>query len=252
MVISDSTIRKDGIAEDHRLISSVIPEMMLRQQDSNSPEIHLSQIRSSHQRFSELSTFQISPTQIGFYQGSFNQISSTQIGSTQISSTQVTLSEASPTQISPTQISSYQNGRVQVSSTQVRYTQINSTQFGSVKISSTQINPDKISLSGIDSIEKLSNIHFLSSYIHDINSTVLPLWNTLFDPINPFDLTFQITDLLIGQLAEAKITNYDFLGRPPQRRDRHQPRWYIYITPNLIFVSTDTFRNRIQRQFAMF
>ncbi|MBD2594927.1 hypothetical protein H6G74_11375 [Nostoc spongiaeforme FACHB-130] len=86
--------------------------------------------------------------------------------------------------------------------------------------------------------------HFVPPNLQD-QAIVLDLWFTLFDPT--FNLTFQITDLPTGQLAEAQITKYDSFGRPNGGtilidNDANGVGWFIDPTPleNSEFTTTLT------------
>ncbi|MEH2245265.1 hypothetical protein [Nostoc sp.] len=99
------------------------------------------------------------------------------------------------------------------------------------------------------------------TFINTPNSTAPTLWQTLFDPTNPFDLTLQIADLPTGQLAEAQITNYDPQGRPNGGTiliddDANGIGWFIDPTPlvgtSIGLTQTDSLLNLQQSGNAYF
>ncbi len=50
--------------------------------------------------------------------------------------------------------------------------------------------------------------------INDLNTIATNIWSDLLNPETPLNITFQVTDLPTGQLAEAQITSFDASGMP--------------------------------------
>jgi Bacterial Ig domain len=74
--------------------------------------------------------------------------------------------------------------------------------------------------------------HDHTSLLNTIYSTAQTLWHIA----TPIDLTFNITNLSVGQLAEATITGYDKLGRPNTATisidsDANGVGWFLDTTP---------------------
>jgi hypothetical protein len=89
--------------------------------------------------------------------------------------------------------------------------------------------PSALIFSGIDVNPIHNNV---SNLLTNIYSTAQSIWHTTA----PIDLTFDITNLPTGQLAEATITGYDQLGRPNTATisiddDANGVGWFIDTTP---------------------
>ncbi|WP_460202278.1 DNA/RNA non-specific endonuclease [Scytonema sp. NUACC21] len=161
----------------------------------------------------------------------------------------------STAQIGMIQMATSQIDKTEIASTQVNVNQVSVTQEG---FSGWQFQPTKIPFSSLVTSEQIVNSNspqagwlgqvFVKLYPFVINyneKTILPnvykdnplnLWSTFFDPANPFDLTFQITDLPTGQLAEAQITKFDQYGRSNGGiltidTDANGVGWFIDTTP---------------------
>jgi DNA/RNA endonuclease G (NUC1) len=184
---------------------------------------------------------QSSSSSIGIFQINSDHISSIQISSTQISPTQISSTQISPKSFSDiTQISSTQISSPQINFSQISSTQIGSTQIGSTQIGSTQIDSAKISFSNSISNEQIfssyNEIHnFNPQIVNQLNNSVTNLWSTLL-PQTDIDITYQITDLPKGQLAEAQITSFNEFGLPQTGTilidyNANGIGWFIDITP---------------------
>jgi hypothetical protein len=86
--------------------------------------------------------------------------------------------------------------------------------------------------------------HDHASLLNTIYSTAQTLWHI----VTPINLTFAITNLPAGQLAEATITGYDKLGRPNTAtitidNDANGVGWFLDTTPgdNSEFTGTDNY-----------
>jgi hypothetical protein len=183
-------------------------------------DLGIEQVSPSHLSSIEFSTIQtsrgqISSTQIGIgeitpIQSSTSQIGIGQIGISQICSSQDSLSQISTTEINPTQISS-KFGTQFVISTKIE------VGIDSTNINSSEIETAKISLPGSIPSSQFFSVHNFNSQITDkIDYTILDLWNNHLNPQIPIEITYQITDLPAGQLAEATITGFNAEGKPNQ------------------------------------
>ncbi|WP_157260003.1 Ig-like domain-containing protein [Chamaesiphon minutus] len=119
-------------------------------------------------------------------------------------------------------------------------------------MTSSQIDPSKVTFSSsIPSQQFLSSNlpnHLNTSELTNVESTAVTIWNNLLNPTTPINLTFDITNLPTGQLAEASITGYDQLGRPNKAtisfdNDANGVGWFIDTTPgdNSEFTGIDTY-----------
>jgi hypothetical protein len=201
---------------------------------------------------------QVGATQVNTSQISTPQVSKTQIGLSQIGTPQISTIQVSPPQVGVLNVSSFQTGIAQVGSTEINVifanpTQVSPFENGILQIlgentRSSQINTAKVPLPSFVSLEQLFTIHNSTLTLSNTyKDNPLNLWQSLFDPTNPFDLTFQITDLPTGQLAEAQITKFDSLGRPNGGtilidNDANGVGWFIDTTPfdNTEFAQTQT------------
>jgi hypothetical protein len=191
--------------------------------------IHISQDSSSQIGVGQITpiqidTFQISIPDNGTIQPCFYQGSTKEIGSTQISSPQI-----SETQIGSTQVDIPQDSTFEVNIVAPTFS------------FSNYHSPSEVSLTGSVLFQQLFSGNFpdhnlppTSTNTH--NSNLLTFWNFLINPENPFNLTFQITDLPTGQLAEAQITKFDSFGRPNGGtllidHDANGVGWFIDPTP---------------------
>ncbi len=200
-------------------------------------QVGISQVSTTQVNTSQISTPQISKTQIGF-----SQISIPQISTTQISSPQVGVLDVSPLQTGIAQVGSTEIGMIHYNPTQISTFKNSFFEYwvaaiiGSNK-SSSQINPAKVTLPSTIPLKQLVTIHDSTPASNNtFKDNPLNFWQTLFDPSNPFDLTFQIKDLPKGQLAEAQITKFDDRGRPIGGTIEVDPTangmgWFIDPTP---------------------
>ena len=150
-----------------------------------------------------------------------------------------------------------QNGSAEVSVTPLNTRQIGTTQIGSTKndisqfratqIDLTQIDSSKVPLPSLIPIQKLisSNLsHDNTSLLTSIYSTAQSLWQTT----TPIDLTFTITNLPTGQLAEGTITSHNTNGTPKTATitiddDANGVGWFLDSTPqdNSEFTGVDNY-----------
>nr|WP_250855216.1 PKD domain-containing protein [Anabaena sp. CCAP 1446/1C] len=251
-VVPNTSIRHDGITENS--LTNVI-EALDRTQIGIG-EVSTIERGVVHESIPENSMAEISAiktalvhfgsAQIGVDKGSIYEVGLTTSGPTQISSIKdgviqlssfhISSPEISPTEIGIVQVSSFQKGSFQVDPTQVSPTQVSPYHE---QTSSAAINtPSKVSFSRFIPIQHFFNIHNSNpATTNTYKDNLQNLWNTLFDPTNPFNLNLQITDLPVGQLAEAQITNYDSFGRPNGGTiliddDANGIGWFIDPTPN--------------------
>jgi PKD repeat protein len=225
-ISAEASIGHNSIVKDNSLYPCIL--------HLSCSQISPSQISSDHIGTSKVSINQFGVGQIGSIQAGMTQVSSTQIDTPKISVIKTGLPQMNITEVSGTQINSLQVFLAQLCVTQVNAAQVNFGQLTSNQLDSTEISfPSSITLQ-----------QFLNSYPHLYTSALintykdnpLNLWQTLFDPANPFDLTLQIKDLPTGQLAEAQITKYDQQGRPNGGtilidNDANGVGWFIDPTP---------------------
>jgi hypothetical protein len=204
--------------------------------DQNSPaQIGSSQIGSSQIGSSQNSRSQVSTSQIGIPQIGESQTTVTKTGSKQIGSTQVAVTQFNPEQVSTTQVNSPQ---IQNSFINFPVSQFDPLQSTSLSIGRIQIDSSKVAFASSVSLQQLlsSNLpshELVSTYLQQFQSTLATDWNL---PTS-FNLTFNITDLPTGQLAEGTITGYDTNNRPNSGTltldtDGNGLGWFIDTTPD--------------------
>jgi DNA/RNA endonuclease G (NUC1) len=285
-VIPNSSIWHDSIAQDstidyESLLARSIQHIDIGQVSifkgnfthDSSAKIGSSEIGSFKTNPTEFSIRQISTNQDSIIQGDSIQNSPSEIGSSEVGSFhsrwEKSISQVSTTEVSsllhfrPFKVSSFEVGSTQVdiskegtvpiNSTQISPTQVKSNKFVSPQAQSfAQIDSTKISLpSSITSTELFSShllTHNLTPELTNVESTAINIWNTFLQSTTPINLTFDITNLLTGQLAEATITGYDQLGRPNKATisiddDANGVGWFLDTTPqdNSEFTGVDNY-----------
>jgi Bacterial Ig domain len=233
------------------------------QQNSIIPN-NISQLRP-HTGSTQVGTSQVSTTtqeniQIGVAQVSISEISSTKISFIEQSVAQISTSQISSSKLGPSEIAPLKIGISEIGKVQTAIGQDSTTQVGLNQDNTFHINPIKSSIDQIDTSEvarKLDIINSVSSKVTLPNSIsfpqfnntnwtihdITPLLNTIYSTAQSIwhsntnlNLTFDITNLPTGQLAEATITGYDQLGRPKTATisiddDANGVGWYIDSTP---------------------
>jgi large repetitive protein len=179
---------------------------------------------------------------------STSQIGTIEVGSSKVSRFNMDTSQVSSIQVSPTEIRSLQIGYLKNSPTEVSFNKLVITQVGSTEVSSTQIDPTKQSVitqiqlqpSKVSLPSSISSQQFFSTdVIHEnpsnlltnIFSTAQSIWQS-----TPVDLTFKVTNLPKGQLAEAQVNGFGANGLPSQATiliddDANGVGWFIDSTP---------------------
>jgi DNA/RNA endonuclease G (NUC1) len=166
---------------------------------------------------------QAGASEIGFRQNTPMQVDGVEISIPNDRSIQSSVSQKSTSQISTSQISLSQIGIFQIGSAQVDTSQINPFEVDWLEETKSlrldQLNPSKISLPVTITNDQLFTSNFpdhnlTSNLISNLNYTELNLWNNYIDSTTLLEITYQITDLPIGQLAEAQITSFNEFGRP--------------------------------------
>ncbi len=212
---------------------------------------------------------QMNSTQISGGEISSPEISIIKHSITQIGTSQISRAERSPSQIATSEIGISEIGSIQTtigqnSTTQVSINEDNSLHIDSIQPSVDQIDTSKVPVkfisSTFDSISskvtlpssisfpQFSNtnwtIHDTTPLLTSIYSTAQSIWHTT----NDLNLNFEITNLPVGQLAEATITGYDTFGRPNTATisiddDANGIGWFIDTTPgdSSEFTGTDTY-----------
>jgi hypothetical protein len=186
-------------------------------------------------------------SEVSFIAPTLAQVSATHISIAQSSFTQGTISKEATEQVGIGQVGFFQENVFQIGSSQTNSSQISTNKlspstfieitdyFNSVEVTFPSVIPSQQISSGNfrDSSFSLSATHNLgSSKSFQIQSTLSSYWNLS----NSVNLTFDITDLPTGQLAEATITGYDSNGRPNSATisidyDANGVGWFIDTTP---------------------
>jgi hypothetical protein len=164
----------------------------------------------------------------------------TQIGSEENSISKITSSNLSPIgEINITKVSSLKNTKMQgIVFEKTRVTNSLGQQFfisNPAQIQPAEIQSTKVSLPSLVSSQQLfsGNLsHDNTSLLTSIYSTARSIWHTNTD----LNLTFAITNLPTGQLAEATITGYNPNGTPNTATitlddDGNGLGWFIDSTP---------------------
>jgi hypothetical protein len=222
---------------------------------------------------SSFSSFEIGLSQNGVanvLNKSFAKISTSSIDMNQFSALKISFTQSTPSQIGSTQVgifddSSFQNGHFQVSSEQIGSSQVGKAQIGKAQIGSTQVdisqnsslqfnsilsasigsswrgqqfNSSKVTFTNSIPFQQLSSSNLPShdlpsNYLTQLQSALATDWHLPTD----LNITFNITDLPAGQLAEGTITGYDTNGRPnggtlTLDTDGNSLGWFIDTTPD--------------------
>ncbi len=144
-----------------------------------------------------------------------SKVSTTEIGFLPITVVSpASISEISFPQNSTTKVNN-DDGTLKINTTQINtseqsFTRILNNNFGKISLSSS-ISPQQFFNSNFVSLDPHSSIPLLDNIYSTVN-TKISKQNRLLN--SNFDLTFQITDLPTGQLAEAQVTHYTNQGIP--------------------------------------
>jgi large repetitive protein len=223
----------------------------------------ISEVTVNQYSIVQVGTSQISSTQVNIPQTGTGENSITQTGLPELNSSQASLKKEYPAQVGITQIDIFQSSLIQGNTTQISTTKIDSNE---IKVSKVTVLQDDIlqnnHFQGISPHSSVTEIPlpssitlqqlFSSNLSHDDNTSLLTnvystaqsIWHTNTD----LNLTFHITNLPTGQLAEATITGYDQLGRPNTATisiddDANGVGWFVDSTAgdNSEFTGTDTY-----------
>jgi DNA/RNA endonuclease G (NUC1) len=189
----------------------------------------------------EVSPLEISVSEIGLNQIRSSKIGIPKIGIGQVGTSHINAGYISTSQIGSTKISSFQNRTFKISSDQINSTQISIpqndwSQIHFSEVSTTEIDSSKISFPSSIPSEQFFPVHNSTSYIiNRLNSSITNLWQNLLSQTN-LDITYKITDLPAGQLAEAQITSFNEFGLPQTGTilidyNANGIGWFIDITP---------------------
>jgi hypothetical protein len=204
-------------------ISSRISEISLSQigvfkvsnfstNENSANRVYMAQISPGQITSGQSGMIQVGGEQVSIPENSFYQTSPTQISSEQIRSSQI-----SPTQIDIFKISSPQANTSQVSTFKPSNLTIDPISFAHFANNANQLNPIKVKLPSFITRQQFissnsPNHNLTSNLFSDLKYSATDLWPSLFDPT--LNISFQITDLPTGQLAEAQLTQFDPLGHP--------------------------------------
>jgi PKD repeat protein len=209
-------------------------------------ETGISDIKMLHTSASETCPITNTQTQVG----------TIQIGIGNIGSIQERIPQTTPKQIGTSQVGFNQNNFFQIGSTQANSPQVSTNEFfssGSHKVFD-QFNSIEVALPSTISLQQLngSNLpnsisptHDLTSnYLTQLQSTLVTSWHLPTD----LNITFNITNLPTGQLAEGTITSYNTNGTPKTATitiddDANGVGWFIDTTPqdNSEFTGIDNY-----------
>jgi hypothetical protein len=181
-----------------------------------------SEISGNQNSISKSYPVEISPIKFGSSQNGIVHLTKREVSSAAISSTQVSPPQISMTEIGVNQFNTEHFCPAQVGITEVDTTPIDTSQVSSTQINSRQIHPwhqattnsesSEVSFSSGISFEQILTFDIFhnsnSQIIDKINNTILDRWNNHLNPQIPIEITYQITDLPAGQLAEATITSF--------------------------------------------
>jgi large repetitive protein len=227
-------------------------------------EISLSQVGSIKPTLQQFGIGEISTNCGNIEERNLSSFSISKISSIQDRSFHVTINN-SASQVSSSQVGSYQFGSINIgsfknSSSEVGADKTSSSQFGSSEVSSTQIDPtkqsvvtntqlqpSKVSLSSSVSSQQFFPTNVIhentSNLLTNIFSTAQSIWQS-----QPINLTFKVTNLPKGQLAEAQVDEFGANGLPIQATiliddDANGVGWFIDTTPgdSSEFTGTDTY-----------
>jgi PKD repeat protein/DNA/RNA endonuclease G (NUC1) len=228
--IGEDRIRETGVMEAHIA-------------DPSALQLHLSQVGSSAVSIvTNRSTAQVSLTQVSPLKYRPADAGFSQAGTLQNSAVEMTLA-----QLNPREISLLQNYAIQVASdpmnaaiSQDDLTQVQSNESPRFPFPAVwgrglgDREATKVSLSNRIASDEIFKQHF---WQHNVSPTDLyKPWQTSPGTAYPFKLSFEITDLPTGQLAEASITGHDSFGHPNSGTltldiDGNGLGWFIDSTP---------------------
>ncbi|MEM8777890.1 MAG: DNA/RNA non-specific endonuclease [Cyanobacteria bacterium P01_G01_bin.49] len=241
-IITDTTILHDSSTEDRtsqsklKIIGTSPQEISISKIGNTNSffQVHIPQVG-----FTETGTEQVSTSQNTTMQISTIESSSIQTGPIHLSFSQIGFIKDSPNSItferSPLQITSIESSSnkigpseinlAKIRSSQIRPNQISEAQVGIGEVNFSKIsidqfnfaktNPTEISITSLVPSEQFFSIHDTKpQIINNINNSATNIWSDLLQTETSLDITFQITDLPTGQLAEATITGFDPFGRP--------------------------------------
>jgi DNA/RNA endonuclease G (NUC1) len=191
------------------------------------------------------STSQIGTIEVGSIQESRFNGDTSHIGSTQVSTNQFTTNQFGFFKNSPSEVGADEAVSTQFGSSEVRSTQIDPTKQSVV--THIQLQPSKVSLPSSVSSQQFfptSVSHDnLSNLLTNIYSTAQSIWQS-----TPINLTFEVTNLPKGQLAEAQVSEFGANGSPTKATiliddDANGVGWFIDSTPgdNSEFTGIDTY-----------
>jgi PKD repeat protein len=213
----------------------------------------------------------VSSSKVNIFKDSSATFSTIENYSPHISTTEISTNETGITEVNPTQNSISKVTNVNIATGEVNMTEVGSSEattiqrvvlprhgFGgpvnlgqqlfipnTTQIQPTEIQSTEVSLPSFVPSQQLfsGNLsHDNTSLLTSIYSTAQSIWHS------NTNLTFNITNLPTGQLAEATITGYDTNGRPNTATisiddDANGVGWFLDTTPqdNSEFTGTDTY-----------
>lgn len=168
-------------------------------------------------------------------EASFNKIGVLKNSPSKIDIVKTNLSERSPSKISPRHITIFKitfiyTGADKFSTAQVTFVKptgievgvgevglmVNNSFVDSIPpVSTSAIPASLISFSPSVLSNQFFSIHDSTpQIINDLNTIATNIWSDLLNPETPLNITFQVTNLPNGQLAEAQITSFDTSRMP--------------------------------------
>jgi DNA/RNA endonuclease G (NUC1) len=272
-------------SEDEDLSLSLFRDIIDSSIGHSSTPAKITSTNTTESRFANTGAFKISTNQNGIAEvvyssinkASISSINQSQIGSIKISTSATSLNQTNGVEISSFQDSVLKSGKKQTSTKEIGFTQIGISEHNTSQISSTQadtsqvgtfksvdlprtiinvplrignqLNPIEVTLPSSISLQQvygsyLPNHDLTSNYLTQLQSTLATYWNL---PTN-LNLTFAITNLPTGQLAEGTITSYNINGTPKTAtisidNDANGVGWFLDTTPqdNSEFTGVDNY-----------
>jgi hypothetical protein len=132
--------------------------------------------------------------------------------------------------------------------TKIGSIQVDPSQHSICEIDSMKIDSSKVTLPSSITLQQLLSSHLQTHNVTPILSNIYNTAQTLWHTTTPINLTFDITNLPTGQLAEGTITSYNTNGTPKTATitiddDANGVGWFIDPTPqdNSEFTGVDNY-----------
>ncbi len=207
LAVPDTTIGHTSVFEDSSFKPCNIEISSIGQQS-------MAEIGIIERGFRQIGTSQIDVAEIGLYHIALEKKNLSQISMTEISPFTSSIFQISSAQISPTQVSKTKVRQVYPSITEIGIFKNNVRDIDITQTSTGHFDSRKVSFASSIPSKQFFSIHNSPEIINNLNNTATNIWSNLLQTETQLDITFQITDLPTGELAEATITGFDPFGRP--------------------------------------